>query len=108
MDLLRTRNRLYRLRSLRNLRSPCWGAALCIRRVVGIGLCAGATVHSRSVSLDRITTRASWMEASVNKKEEMNADVDDIPMVYLLYVVLGIVVLVAGALGVSIRMFLAL
>jgi hypothetical protein len=42
------------------------------------------------------------------KGTKMKDDPNDIPMVYLLYVVLGILVLVAGSVIFIIRMFLAL
>jgi hypothetical protein len=55
----------------------------------------------------RIAVGASWMEQACREQKgaNMKGDPEDIPMAYLLYVVLGILLLAAGAVIFIVRMF---
>jgi hypothetical protein len=59
------------------------------------------------VPFSGIAVAASWMGKSDRepKGAKMNDDSEDIPMAYLLYVVLGILLVAAGTLLFIIRMF---
>jgi hypothetical protein len=75
--------------------------------VAGVGIYAGVTSHSTSVPFYRIAVGWLWMAQSRSSRKgaKMKDDLEDIPMMYLLYVVLGIFVLVAGAVFFTARMF---
>jgi len=76
--------------------------------MAGVGIYADITVHSASVPLFGSAAGALWMEAfltSEQKGANMKDDLEDIPVTYLLYVVLGILLLVAGAVIFISRMF---
>ena len=77
--------------------------------MAAVGIYAGLTGHSTSMSFYGIAVGASWMEQSycAQKGAKMKDDPEDIPMAYLLYVILGLMLLVAGAVIFIIRMFLA-
>jgi hypothetical protein len=68
---------------------------------------AGVTGHSTSVPFYGIDVGASWMEQSYREQKgaEMKDGPEDIPIAYLLYVVLGILLLAVGAVIFTIRMF---
>jgi len=76
--------------------------------MAGVGIYADVTSHSISVPFSGIAVGASWMGAVLTvsqKRAKMKDDLEDIPMAFLLYVVFGILLLVAGGLIVIIRMF---
>jgi hypothetical protein len=77
--------------------------------MAGVGIYADVTGHSTSVPFSGIAVGArGWSSPDREQKgAKMKDDPDDIPMAYLLYVVLGILLLVAGAIIFIIRMFLA-
>jgi hypothetical protein len=74
--------------------------------VAGLGIYANVTGHGTAVPFYRITVSALWMgqSRSWEKGAKMKDDLEDIPMAYSLYLVLGILLLIAGAV-IIIRMF---
>ena len=78
--------------------------------MAGVGIYAGVAGHSASVRFCGSAVGACWMEVlTVSRREQKGAkmkdDLEDIPMAYLLYVVLWILLAMAGAVIFGIRMF---
>jgi hypothetical protein len=72
------------------------------------GIYAGVTAHSTSVPSYGRAVGASWMEQSrsrATKGAKMKDNPEDVPMVYVLYVLIGILASAAGAALFIVRLF---
>jgi hypothetical protein len=107
VGLLRTGRYLHRLRNDRNLYEADGRHAFCFRRVARLGILADPAGHSTFLSSYRIAVGASWMERSTREQKgaKMKNEPEDIPAAYLLYMLLGILLVTAGAVLYIVRLF---